>query len=149
MSIKASEIATKYPVLTYRFRVTVGEEVMAFSKVSGLKMGRDKIDYKDGMGGRFRMLGQRTDLDFTLSRGIFAGQSQLWAWLNSASGNLIDKRDISVSLTNEAGTKLIITWNILNAFPTDLSAPDFDATSNDVALEELSLSADSMTVEFH
>ncbi|PAJ74258.1 hypothetical protein CJF42_11470 [Pseudoalteromonas sp. NBT06-2] len=122
---------------------------MVFSKVSGLKQGREKIDYQDGMGGRFRMLGQVTDLDFTLSIGIVAGQSQLWAWLNSASGNRIDKRDISISLTNEAGTELIVTWNILNAFPTDLSAPDFDASSNDVALEELSLSADSMTVEYH
>ncbi|WP_286203496.1 phage tail protein [Pseudoalteromonas sp. NBT06-2] len=127
----------------------MGEESMVFSKVSGLKQGREKIDYQDGMGGRFRMLGQVTDLDFTLSIGIVAGQSQLWAWLNSASGNRIDKRDISISLTNEAGTELIVTWNILNAFPTDLSAPDFDASSNDVALEELSLSADSMTVEYH
>ncbi|ROS01082.1 phage tail-like protein [Sinobacterium caligoides] len=149
MTIKASEIANNYPILTYRYRITVGEEVMAFSKVSGLKTSREEIDYKDGMGGRVSMSGEKSDLDFTLSRGVVSKESQLWAWLNQASTNRLEKKDISISLINETGTELLITWNILNAFPTGLSAPDFDSTSNDVALEELSLSADSMTIEYH
>ncbi len=149
MAVTQEEIAKSYPIPAYRFRVTVGDEVMAFSQVSGLTAGREVIDYKDGMGGRFRTLGQTTDVDFTLSRGVVSGQSQLWLWLNSALGNQIEKKDISISLTNESGTKLFVTWNVMNAFPTSLSAPEFDATSNEVALEELSLSADSLSIEYH
>ena len=142
-------MAETYTTSTYRFRVTVGEEVMAFSRVSGLESGRENIDYKDGMGGRFQMPGQQTNLDFTLSQGVVSARSALWDWLNSASGNLIVKKDISISLTDETGSELLITWNILSAFPCELSAADFDATSNEVAIEELSLSADSMTTEYH
>ncbi len=149
MSVSQDEIIKRYPLPTYRFRVTVGDDVVAFSKVSGLTVGRDKISYKDGMGGLFRMLGQHTDLDFTLTRGIVMAQSQLWKWLSSASGNRIEKKDIAISLTNETGTELLVTWNVRNAFPTEISAPDFDSTSNEVALEQVSLSADSLEIEYH
>lgn len=149
MAISASDIETSYPIPTYRFQVYVGEDTMAFNKISGLKSGRETMDYRDGIGGLFRMVGQKTLLDFTLSRGVVSAQSQLYDWLTSANGNGIEKKDISISLTDESGSTLLITWNVFNAFPTELSAPDFDATSNDVAIEELSLSADSMTIEYH
>lgn len=149
MATSASDIETSYPTDTYRFQVTVGEETMAFNKVSGLKSGRETFDYRDGMGGLFRMVGQKTLVDFTLSRGVVSAQSQLYDWLTSANGNRLDKKDISISLTDESGSTLLITWNVFNAFPTELSAPDFDVTSNDVAIEELSLSADRMTIEYH
>lgn len=149
MATSASDIETSYPTDTYRFQVTVGEETMAFNKVSGLKSGRETFDYRDGMGGLFRMVGQKTLVDFTLSRGVVSAQSQLYNWLTSANGNRLDKKDISISLTDESGSTLLITWNIFNAFPTELSAPVFDVTSNDVAIEELSLSAESMTIEYH
>jgi len=149
MATSASDIETSYPISTYRFQVTVGEDTMAFNKISGLKSGRETMDYRDGMGGLFRMVGQKTLVDFTLSRGVVSAQSQLYDWLLSANRNEVDKKDILISLTDESGSTLLITWNVFNAFPTELSAPDFDATSNDVAIEELSLSADSMTIEYH
>ncbi len=149
MAVSQDEIIKRYPIPTYRFRVTVGDDVVAFSKVSGLTYGREKISYKDGMGGLFRMLGQQTDLDFTLTRGIVVAQSQLWKWLSSASGNRLEKKDIAISLTNEAGTELLVTWNVRNAFPTEISAPDFDSSSSEVAIEQVSLSADSLEIEYH
>ncbi|MEM8961397.1 MAG: phage tail protein [Acidobacteriota bacterium] len=145
-----ASVETSYPIPTYRFQVTVGQDQMAFNKVSGLKSGRETFDYRDGMDGLFRMTGQKTSVEFTLSCGMVSSQSQLWEWLKSSiSGDQPEKKDISISLTDEAGSVLLITWNIKNAFPTDMSVPDFDATSNDIALEELSLSAESMTIEYH
>lgn len=149
MAASVEAIEKDYPLPTYRFRVSIGDEIMAFSSVSGLKMTRQKIVYRDGMGGLFQMLGFEPEFDITLSRGIVRAQDELWSWLNSASGRRIEKRDILISLTNEAGTELLVTWSVLNAFPISLSAPNFNATSNEVALEELQLAADSLRVEFH
>ncbi|WP_211445244.1 phage tail protein [Collimonas humicola] len=149
MAVTSDEIAKHYPIPTYSFRVAVGEEMMAFSKVSGLKHSRDKIDYRDGMGGRFLMPGKLGDVDLTLTRGIVPAQSQLWKWLTGGSGNLIDKKDISISLTNEAGTVLFMTWNVRNCFPTAISAPNLDASSNEIAIEEVTLSADGFSLEWH
>ncbi|MCP1293310.1 MULTISPECIES: phage tail protein [Chromobacterium] len=43
----------------------------------------------------------------------------------------------------------MITWNVANAFPTKLTAPSLDASSNEVAIEELALMADAVTIQFH
>jgi len=149
MATTVEQIKNTYPMTAYRFIVTVGKERMAFNSVSGLEQSVEAIEYKDGTGGFFQMPGQPAALDITLKRGLLQKQSQLYAWINSISMNQVEKRDISISLTNASGSDLYITWNVVNAFPTKLSAPSFDATSNDVAFEEMSLRADRMTVEYH
>ncbi len=149
MALEAKAMATTYPIPTYRFLVTVGKEQMSFSTVSGLDQTVQLVKYQDGAGNLFQMPGQSDPLTIMLKRGIVLKQSQLYKWMNSISFNRVDKRDLSISLTNETGTDLLITWNVVNAFPTKLTGPSFDATSNEVAFEELSLAADRLTVEFH
>lgn len=149
MAVTADEIAVTYPIPTYRYRVTVGTSEMAFSAVSGLEVGFSTIEYKDGLGNWFQMPGQSQAVNISLRRGVVIGRSQLYDWINSISLNQVEKKDISISLTNDSGSDLLVTWNIVNAFPTKLSAPSFDANSNEVAIEELSLLADRLTVQFH
>lgn len=149
MALDAKTMAATYPIPTYRFTVSVGNEQMAFSSVSGLEQAVEKIEYKDGMGGSFLMPGQSQTLEITLKRGMVPKNSQLYDWMASVSLNRVEKKDISISLTDESGTALLVTWNVSNAFPIKLSAPSFDATSNEVAFEELNLVADRLTVKFH
>jgi phage tail-like protein len=149
MATTVDQIATTYPIPTYRYRVAVGDQEMAFSAVSGLEVSYETIEYKDGTGGVFRMPGQSTPVHITLRRGLVVGKSQLYDWISSISLNQVEKKDISISLTNESGNELLVTWNVSNAFPTKLSAPNFDASSNEVAIEELSLLADAVTSKFH
>ncbi len=149
MANTVEEIKNTYPMTAYRFLVTVGGEQMAFNSVSGLEQSVEVIEYKDGAGGLFQMPGQTASMNITLKRGLLQKQSQLYQWINSISANMVEKKDISISLTDSKGGTLYITWNVVNAFPTKLSAPSFDATSNDVAFEEMSLRADRMTVEYH
>ncbi len=149
MSVSADQIAVNYPIPTYRYTVAVGDEVMPFNSVSGLEIGYETIEYKDGIGNHYQMPGQRQPLNVSLKRGMVKGKSQLYDWLTSISLNQVEKKDISISLTNESGEDLLVTWNVSNAFPTKLTAPSFDATSNEVAIEELSLVAEHLSVQFH
>lgn len=139
----------EYPIPMYRFRVSVGQSEIAFSGASGLEMGVDAIEYKDGKGGVFRMPGQKQVVNITLKRGMFKNDDKLYSWMKSIMDNKIDKRDIQISLTNETGTDLLVTWNVANAFPTKLTAPGFDARSNEIAVEEMTLTADRLSIEFH
>ena len=41
----------------------------------------------------------------------------------------------------------VITWKVLNAFPTQLDAPGFSASANDVAIESMQLTADAVLIE--
>jgi phage tail-like protein len=149
MPVSTDQIAVNYPIPTYRYKAIIGDEEMAFNMVSGLDMSFDTIEYKDGIGNWYQMPGQRQALNITLSRGIVPGRSHLYDWINSISLNQVEKKDISISLTSESGSDLLVTWNIYNAFPTKLTAPSFDASSNEIAIEELNLLAERMTIEFH
>ncbi|UZM16222.1 phage tail protein [Pseudomonas kielensis] len=149
MATTTAQIATAYPIPTYRYRVAVGDEEMAFSAVSGMEISHETITYKDGLGGKFHMPGQPTPINISLKRGMVRGKDKLYEWINSISLNQVEKRDISISLTNDSGSELLVTWNVSNAFPTKLTSPSLDASSNDVAIEELSLMADSVTIQFH
>jgi phage tail-like protein len=149
MATTVDQIATTYPIPTYRYRVAIGDQEMAFSAASGLEVSYETIEYKDGTGGVYRMPGQLAPVHITLRRGMVVGKSQLYDWISSTSLNQVEKKDISISLTNASGNELLVTWNISNAFPTKLSAPNFDASSNEVAIEELSLLADAVTTKFH
>lgn len=149
MATFATQIKTSYPIPTYRYRVTVGDEQMVFNAVSGLELSFDTIEYKDGTGGVFRMPGQPTVIDVSLKRGIVVGKTKLYDWISSIQLNQVEKKDISISLTTETGSELVVTWSLSNAFPIKLTAPSFDASSNEIAIEELSLKADSITIKYH
>lgn len=142
------ETTVSYPIPSYRYMVSVGEESMAFQSVSGLEMDVPTIEYKDGIGGIFRMPETNQTVNVKLSRGIAQGQGQLYDWINSINSGQIEGRDISISLTNETGSEILVTWNLSAAIPTHLSASSFDASSNAVSIEALCLSANHLTVAF-
>lgn len=93
------------------------------------------------------MPGQRQPTNITLRKGVFPGKTELFDWINSIQLNQVEKKDITISLTNDAGTELLMTWNVSNAFPTSLTSLSFDATSNDIAVQEITLTADRVTMQ--
>jgi phage tail-like protein len=149
MATSTDQIAASYPIPTYRFVVSMGSESIPFNNVSGLDITYDTIEYRDGIGNWFRMPGQRQTVTLTLRKGVFPGDSSLYDWINSISLNQVEKKDITISLTDDAGTTLLLTWNVSNAFPTSLTSPSLDAASNEVAVQEVRLMADRVTVQTH
>ncbi|OAQ27447.1 hypothetical protein K457DRAFT_897890 [Linnemannia elongata AG-77] len=142
-------MAAVYPLATYRFIVDLGRDRMACSAVSGLEQTVETIEYKDGLGGHFALPGRGQPFNLALKRCMAPKNSQLYDWISSTSLNHVEKKDISISLTDVTGKELLVTWTITNAFPTKSLAPTFDATTNEVAFEELSLVADQVTTQFH
>ncbi|MBS9426717.1 MULTISPECIES: phage tail protein [Photorhabdus] len=147
MPTTSEQIAVEYPIPTYRFVVSIGDEKVAFNNVSGLDISHDVIEYKDGTGNYYKMPGQRQAINITLRKGVFSGDTKLFDWINSIQLNQVEKKDISISLTNEAGTEILMTWSVVNAFPTSLTAPSFDAASNEVAVQEITLTADRVAIQ--
>ncbi|NDK99551.1 phage tail protein [Photorhabdus bodei] len=147
MAITPEQIAVDYPIPAYRFVVSIGDEKIPFNNVSGLDISHDVIEYKDGTGNYYKMPGQRQSINITLRKGVFSGDTKLFDWINSIQLNQVEKKDIAISLTNEAGTEILMTWNVINAFPTSFTSPSFDATSNDIAIQEIALVADRVTIQ--
>ena len=94
------------------------------------------------------MPSQPTTTNVTLKKGVVRGVSvsTFFSWINAIQLNQIDKRDIFVRLCDEKGDA-VISWKVINAFPTKLDAPTFDASSNDVAIESMELMGDGIVIE--
>jgi phage tail-like protein len=149
------DIRTDYPLPVYNYRVEIGGDAVAFSEVSGLSIAYETSTYKEsptasGAPGPRTMIvpGQRNAAKITLKKGIVRGASmkQLYGWIKTTTINQVDKKDIFIRLCDEKGAA-VISWKVVNAFPTKLDAPTFDAKSNDAAIESMELSADFIALE--
>jgi len=153
MALTKDQIKTTYPLPVYNFRVEIDGTTVAFSEVSGLSRQHETTTYVEsgtsGVGPRImHMPSQIKAVNVTLKKGVVTGVSvaTLFAWINSIALNRIDKKDIVVRLCDETGSA-VVSWKVLNAFPTKLDAPTFTASSNDVAIESMELMADGVAVE--
>jgi phage tail-like protein len=154
MATTAETIRNEYPLPVYNYRVEIGSEAMAFSEVSGLNIAYEVGVYKESpvapqAGPRALFYPtQATTTTLTLKKGIIKGVSikALYGWIQTVQTNQVDKRDIFIRLCDEKGDP-VISWKVGNAFPVKLSAPTFDATSNEAAIETMDLVADFITME--
>jgi phage tail-like protein len=154
MATTKDQIAATYPLPVYNYRVQIGADTIAFAEVSGLSIGFETTTYKEsqtasGMAGprTFHMPAQCTPTKVTLKKGVVrqASVKTLYGWISGVRTNRVDKKDIAVDLCDESGAA-VIRWTVHNAFPTKLDAPTFDAKSNDAAIEQMELTADSIDI---
>lgn len=154
MATSPETIRTEYPLPVYNYRVEIGSEAIAFSEVSGLTIGYEVGTYKESpvskqAGPRtLHFPSQRSDVNITLKKGLVKSVSMktLYGWIQTVQANQVEKRDVFIRLCDERGDA-VISWKVMNAFPTKLTAPTFDAKSNDAAIETLELRADLITME--
>jgi phage tail-like protein len=156
MATNTNDIKNSYPLPVYNYRVEIAGETISFSEVSGLNLEFETSTFKEsqtesGLRGPriLYMPSQIKPLNVTLKKGVVrggAGLTALYNWLNTTQINQIEKKDIYIRLCDENGAP-VISWKVINAFPTKLDAPTFDAKSNDVAIESMSLMADRLMIE--
>jgi phage tail-like protein len=154
MAVSTTDIKTTYPLPVYNFRVEIGTDAVAFSEVSGLSIQHEVTTFKESpvAGGTpgprvMHMPGQLSPTNVTLKKGVARSTSvaTLYSWISSIALNQVEKKDIIVRLCDETGSP-VISWKIINAFPTKLDGPSFDAKSDDVAVESMELRADAITI---
>jgi phage tail-like protein len=154
MATSSEVIRNEYPLPVYNYRVEIGGEAIAFSEVSGLTIDYEVSTYKESpvaphAGPRtFYFPGQRNAVTVSLKKGLVRGVSikMLYGWIQTVQTNQVEKRDVFIRLCDEKGDP-VVSWKVSNAFPTKLTAPSFDAKSNDAAIETLELQADFISME--
>lgn len=151
MALDTATIKNTYPLPVYNYRVSIGNEAVAFSEVSGLSIQYELITYKHGLSwkeGADYMPGMRQPLRITLKKGLVIKGQRLYQWINTVYQRMVVKQDLLIELCDETGTA-VITWQVHRAFPLKLDAPAFNAASNDVAIETMELVAESVAVTYH
>ena len=154
MALSPDEIKAIYPLPVYNYRVEINGEAVAFSQVSGLSLSFETTTYKESHTetlpgvNTMRMPAQSGDVTVTLQKGLVPSKSLpvLYDWIRTTQINQIEKKDIFIRLLDETGSA-VVSWRVINAFPTKLDAPSFDASSNDAAIESMELMADTVILE--
>jgi phage tail-like protein len=136
------------PYMGYNFFIEWNGIIHAgFRECSGLGATRNSQDYREGTDPpTMRKLGGlKTYPNVTLRRGV-TNNKELWDWWQSNADGVAVRRDISIVVLDHTGQEKI-RWNLFQCWPTTWTAPEFNATSEEVAIEALELVHEKLTVD--
>jgi phage tail-like protein len=144
------------PYGSFNFLVNLGNgDAMSvragFQEVSGLSIDVTIAEYRNGNDAvnHVRKIDAMYKVgDVTLRRGLI-GALDLFQWIDQTrTGDPTARRNITIQLRDEAGLNTVMTWRLINARPMKYTGPSLNAkTGSDVAIEELVLSCEDMTIE--
>jgi phage tail-like protein len=120
-----------------------GQVTGAFRECSGLGSENEVVEAKmNGMDGKpivKKIPGNLKWGNITLKQGI-TDDMDMWKWRKLIEDGKIDeaRKNGSIVLFSHAGAE-IARWDFKNAWPSKINGPSVNATSNEVAIEELEL----------
>jgi phage tail-like protein len=139
-----------YPQPSFRFRVDWdGATDMQCSEVSGLDVELDEMEYRYGSSPQFsttKMSGLRKSSNITIKKGVFKKDNRFFTWLNEVKMNVPVRKTVTIQLLDEEGNT-VMSWKLINAWPKKVSSPDLKADSSDVAVEQIEIVHEGVTIE--
>jgi len=139
-----------YPMHKNHFQVEWGGNNVGFMEASGLAIELDVVTYREGSSKESSerlMPGQKRYSPVVLKRGIVKSDDDFYKWINTAQFNVIERRDVIISLLNE-NHEPVVVWKIRNAFPSKLEYSPLQAHGSEVVIESLTLVHEGLTVEY-
>jgi len=140
---------TNYPLTSFQFIVDWGGTRTGFTEVTGLTMSNQVVEYREGTSTALtasKMPGLRKFDNIILKRGLFPGDNDFYAWINSIALNTVERRDIHISLM-DASKSPVMTWLVLNAWPCRLSYSNLKSEESHTMMEELEIAHEGWTVK--
>jgi phage tail-like protein len=81
----------------------------------------------------------------SLKRGVTSRQD-LWTWFEMVTNGERFGRLLNGTIQVYSGTDIAFTWKLVNVLPVKFKAPDLSATSTQVAIEELQLAYEQLSL---
>lgn len=134
-----------YPPPGFHFKVEVlglppGDHDVRFTEVGGLSVEMATEEVAEGGENRFlqKYPTRAKYPDLVLKRGLLV-RSEVLTWIELCiQAYQITPKNIDVKLLNEEHQPLM-TWHVVNAYPTKWSVSDLNASNNAVVIETLQL----------
>lgn len=113
--------------------------VASFSEVSGLSVETEIEEYREGGVNDFvhKLMKGTRHVPIVLKRGLTRNE-ELWTWHNDVVQGKIRRRSGSIILYNEYWEEHR-RWSFQEAYPIKWVGPDLNATSSEVAIEQIEL----------
>lgn len=138
-----------YPLPKFHFQVEWGGTRIGFTEVSGLDVETEVIEYRDGALPEFSKMkipGMQKFANITLKRGVFKSDNDYYKWWNTVSLNTVERRDVIISLLDEAHEPVMV-WKVKNAWPTKIASTDLKSDSNEISIESIELAHDGLSIQ--
>jgi len=127
------------PFRNFNFRVEIeGVQIASFAEVSGISSETDVIEYRAGDTGPIQLLPGQTHFGPIVLRHGMTANMELWNWRQSIVDGNADRRNMAIIVLDKKGTE-VARFNILNAWPSKIVVGPFNASGNDVLVEELTI----------
>ncbi len=137
-----------YPLSKYHFIVDWGGTQMNFTEVSGLSFEFTVIEHRDGnspLQSAIKMPGLKKYSNIVLKRALRKDDNDFFNWINTIQLNIVERRDIVISLLNEAHEP-IVSWRVNNGWPCKYEVATLNATSNEVLFETLEITHEGLSI---
>ena len=135
-----------YPHGKFNYKVEIdGLEAGGFSEVTGFDASIDVIEYREGDMTQtpLKIPGLKKYGNITLKQGL-VDSMVLYEWMTEGLEGDVERKTLTITLLDIAGSPAA-SWQIINAWPVKYTAPDFNATSSEVAIESLEIAHEGMT----
>ena len=135
-----------YPHGKFNYKVEIdGLEAGGFSEVTGFDASIYVIEYREGDMTQtpLKIPGLKKYGNITLKQGL-VDSMVLYEWMTAGLEGDVERKTLTITLLDIAGSPAA-SWQIINAWPVKYTAPDFNATSSEVAIESLEIAHEGMT----
>ena len=134
------------PYGKFRYKVEIdGLEAGGFSEASGFDASIDVIEYREGdmVQTPMKLPGLKKYGNITLKQGV-ADSMVMYEWMIAGVEGEVERKTITITILDETETATA-SWQVINAWPAKYTAPDFNATASEVAIETLEIAHEGMT----
>ena len=134
------------PYGKFRYKVEIdGLEAGGFSEASGFDASIDVIEYREGdmVQTPMKLPGLKKYGNITLKQGV-ADSMVMYEWMIAGVEGEVERKTITITILDETETATA-SWQVINAWPAKYTAPDFNATASEVAIEALEIAHEGMT----
>ena len=126
----------------------------AFQECSGLDLEVDVQDHLEGgrNDGIVRRAGRVKLQPLVLKRGMLAGddgaRDELWHWIQDVLAGVrpLRRYDGLVEVLTREGEDVVATWSFDRGLPVKLSGPQLNARTGEIAIEELHIAHEGLTL---
>ncbi len=138
------------PLVQAHFYVSVDGHLdsMVFRECSGIGSETELIEYKGSTKDDYHSIqavpGRLKWQKINLKRGI-TDSMDAWNWRKLVEQGNVDaaRGNGTVVMVNQAGVE-VARWNFLRAWPTKISGPSLNSTTNEVGVEELEIAHEGL-----
>jgi phage tail-like protein len=132
---------------TYNYKLIFQPDIAEahFTEVSGLGIKVNTIAYREGGAQAIvhKLPGFVEYADVTLRYGLSSSR-ELWDWFLTGVNGKVERRNVSIVLLHGDGVTELMRWDLLNAWVTEWRGAVLDAMTNEVAIETMTLTFDTM-----